>query len=255
MDNRNNIAFSNPLVMRVTRPAPCSYIRGMVEQRLASDISSRPECHDDLASAGFRRVENWVYRPICSHCQACQALRIPSGNTLKGNLMLSRGDKRILKKNSHITREILPNQATNEHFALFQKYLISRHGEGQMADMDFDSYATMVETSPIDTVLVEYRDGEDLFGVILVDLQKDGVSLVYSFFDPEKSAVSPGRFMILDCAAIAYQLGLTYVYLGYYIRDCNKMNYKAKFKQAEVFVYGSWQTLTETTPEPNYHVR
>ncbi len=246
MDNRNNIAFSNPLLMRVTRPAPCSYIRGMVEQRLASDISSRPECHDDLASAGFRRVENWVYRPICSHCQACQALRIPSGNANAGNLVMRKSDKRILKKNAHITREILPNQTTNEHYALFQKYLTSRHGDGQMADMDLNSYTTMVETSPIDTVLVEYRDGDDLFGVILVDLQKDGVSLVYSFFDPEKSTVSPGRFMILDCAAIAYQLGLPHVYLGYYIRDCNKMNYKAQFNGAEVFIDGSWQTLSKT---------
>ena len=229
--------------MRVTRPAPCSYIRGMVEQRLASDISSRPECHDDLASAGFRRVENWVYRPICSHCQACQPLRIPSGNTIDGHLIPSRSDKRILKKNSHITRHIQPNQATHEHYALFQRYLLSRHGNGQMADMDLDSYTTMVESSPIDTVLVEYREEEDLFGVILVDLQKDGVSLVYSFFDPEKSAVSPGRFMILDCAAIAHQLSLPYVYLGYYIRDCNKMNYKAQFKQAEVFIQGNWTLL------------
>jgi len=251
LDNRNNIAFSNPLLMRVTRPAPCSYIRGMVEQRLASDISSRPECHDDLASAGFRRVENWVYRPICSHCQACQPLRIPAGNGLNGDLILSRGDKRIMKKNRHITREILPNKATHDHFALFQKYLTSRHGDGQMADMDFDSYATMVETSPIDTVLVEYRDGDDVFGVILVDLQKDGVSLVYSFFDPEKSALSPGRFMILDCAAIAYQLSLPYVYLGYYIRDCNKMNYKAQFKRAEVFVHGNWQVLNGDDPLAN----
>ncbi|MGB2436991.1 MAG: hypothetical protein ACPH98_05425, partial [Candidatus Puniceispirillales bacterium] len=79
MNNRNDITFTDPLVMRITRPSPCSYLTGRVEQRLAADISSQPDNHDDLAKAGFRRVENWVYRPICAHCNACKPLRIPSG--------------------------------------------------------------------------------------------------------------------------------------------------------------------------------
>lgn len=246
MNNRNDISFTDPLVMRVTRPSPCSYLRGRVEQRLAADISSQPENHDQLAKAGFRRVENWVYRPICSHCNACKPLRIPSGNMTEGKLNITQSQRRIIKKNAHITRDLLHNIYLDEHFDLFQNYLESRHGDGQMADMDKNSYAAMITCSPIDTVLIEYRDDGKLYGVILVDIQDDGLSLVYSFFDPKKQHLSPGSFMILDCAAVAYHMNLPHVYLGYYIASSSKMNYKSKFKPAEILSNGRWVSITET---------
>ena len=114
-----------------------------------------------------------------------------------------------------------------------------------MADMDKNSYAAMITSSPIDTVLVEYRDNGELYGVILVDIQNDGLSLVYSFFDPAKQHLSPGSFMIMDCAAVAHHMGLPYVYLGYYIAASPKMNYKAKFKSAEILSNGSWIPLAD----------
>ena len=106
--------------------------------------------------------------------------------------------------------------------------------------MDYEHFALMIGSSPLDTILVEYRDGDRLFGVVLIDLQQDGLSMVYSFFDPAESARSPGRFLILDTAAIAYMLGLKYVYLGYYIGDSHKMNYKAQFAPAEIMHRGKW---------------
>lgn len=245
MNNRNDISFTNPLVMRVTRPSPCSYLQGRVEQRLAADIATQPDSHDDLAKAGFRRVENWVYRPICAHCQACKPLRIPSGNPAAGKLELTKSQRRVIRKNAHITRDLLHNRCFDEHYALFQRYLNSRHGDGQMADMDKNSYAAMITSSPIDTVLVEYRDNGELYGVILVDIQNDGLSLVYSFFDPAKQHLSPGSFMIMDCAAVAHHMGLPYVYLGYYIAASPKMKYKAKFKSAEILTNGSWTPLAD----------
>ncbi len=245
MNNRNDISFTDPLVMRVTRPSPCSYLHGRVEQRLAADIALQPDSHDDLAKAGFRRVENWVYRPICAHCQACKPLRIPSGNLAAGKLELTKSQRRVIRKNAHITRDLLHNRCFDEHYALFQRYLNSRHGDGQMSDMDKNSYAAMITSSPIDTVLVEYRDNGELYGVILVDIQNDGLSLVYSFFDPAKQHLSPGSFMIMDCAAVAHHMGLPYVYLGYYIAASPKMNYKAKFKSAEILSNGSWIPLAD----------
>ena len=161
-----------------------------MEQRLAADISSQPDNHDDLAKAGFRRVENWVYRPICAHCNARKPLRIPSGNSTEGKLDLTKSQRRIIRKNAHITRDLLHNICFDEHYALFQTYLESRHSDGQMADMDKNSYAAMI-ISPIDTVIIEYRDQGDLYGVMLVDIQDDGLSLVYSFFDPDKQHFPP----------------------------------------------------------------
>ena len=225
---------------RTTRPFPCSYIKGQVEQRLIVDLSTRPEAHEILAKAGFRRMDHWAYRPICAHCQACQAIRIPAGDGTGGALQLTRGHKRILRKNTQLTREILPNHPREDHFALFQTYQASRHGNGEMARMDYEHFALMIGSSPLDTILVEYRDGDNLFGVVLIDLQQDGLSMVYSFFDPAESARSPGRFLILDTAAIAYMLGFKYVYLGYYIRDSHKMNYKAQFAPAEIMHRGKW---------------
>lgn len=252
MNNRNDITFTDPLVMRITRPSPCSYLTGQVEQRLAADISSQPDNHDDLAKAGFRRVENWVYRPICAHCNACKPLRIPSGNITDGKLDLTKSQRRIIRKNAHITRDLLHNICFDEHYALFQTYLESRHSDGQMADMDKNSYAAMITSSPIDTVLIEYRDQGDLYGVMLVDIQDDGLSLVYSFFDPDKQHLSPGSFMIMDCAAVAYHMGLPYVYLGYYIAASHKMNYKSKFKPAEILSNGIWTPLSEANDSEQY---
>ena len=163
MNNRNDITFTHPLVMRITLIS-YSYLTGQVEQRLAADISSQPDNHDDLAKAGFRRVENWVYRPICAHCNACKPLRIPSGNSTEGKLDLTKSQRRIIRKNAHITRDLLHNICFDEHYALFQTYLESRHSDGQMADMDKNSFAAMITSS----LLIRYSSNTEIRVIYMV---------------------------------------------------------------------------------------
>ena len=244
MNQFRNLIFSDPIEFQITRPSSCPYLDGRTEQRLATDLSRHPQKHDVLAKAGFRRVENWVYKPVCKGCQECLPIRIAAGNGDDGALKLSRNQKRVLARNNDLERVILPNFSRDDHYEMFRNYLSSRHADGQMADMDEDSYEAMITSSPIDTVLVEYRAKGRLICAILVDLQQDGLSAVYSFFDPAETHRSPGTFMVLDCAALAYEMGLAYLYLGYYIAASQKMSYKARFSPAEVLVAGRWTQLT-----------
>lgn len=243
MDLHNKINVAVPLEFRITHPVPCPYLEGQMEQRLAANIGGRSDQHDALAQAGFRRVENWVYRPICANCSACLPLRIPSGNGKSGRLKLSRNQRRVQRRNQDLSRRILPNRSQVEHYKLFNKYLKHRHRHGQMVEMDTNSYTTMVCSSPIDTVMVEYGLGERLVAAIMLDVQKDGLSAVYSFFDPDLPERSLGTFMVLDIAAIALQMNLPYVYLGYYIEASPKMNYKRRFQPAEILKNGIWELL------------
>ena len=243
MNQQNRITFDQPLEFRVTRPMACPYLDKAMEQRLAADIGSVPNQHDTLAKAGFRRVENWVYKPVCQGCNACLPIRIPSGDGELGQLQISRNQRRVINRNKDLKRNILPNIATPEHYDLFSRYLNSRHHDGQMADMDEQAYTDMVASSPIKTVLVEYQDGEDTIGVMILDLQDDGLSAVYSFFDPDHDHRSMGTYMVLDAAALAYDMDLPYLYLGYYIKASRKMQYKSRFKPAQILSNGNWQAL------------
>ena len=234
-----------PIEFQITRPSPCSYLDGRSELRLVADISRHPHSHDSLARAGFRRVENWVYRPICRDCGACQPVRIPAGIDTPNGLILSRSQRRVLRRNQDLVRRVLPNTWHGEHYRVFRDYIQARHDGGNMTAMDPDHYNAMVATSPIETVLVEYRAGEegDVVAVIVVDIQADGLSAVYSFFDPEESARSLGTFMVLDLADMAHSMELDHVYLGYFVEGSPKMRYKARFRPAEVLSAGRWIPL------------
>jgi arginine-tRNA-protein transferase len=243
MDLHNEISIDVPLEFRITHPVRCPYLAGRMEQRLAANIDGYSAQHDALAQAGFRRVENWLYRPICSNCSACLPLRVHAGDGKRGEFKISRSQRRVLARNRDLMRRILPNKSQSNHYQLFVNYLTSRHHKGQMAGMDEDNYAIMVSSSPVDTVMVEYSLDNQPVAVILLDLQTDGLSAVYSFFDPNLSNRSLGIFMILDIAAIAFQMNLPFVYLGYYIEASAKMNYKRRFQPSEVLQNGIWQPL------------
>ena len=240
MTNLRKAGLLNPVEFQTTRPSKCSYLDGKIEQRLAADISSYPNRHDSLSRAGFRRVENWVYKPICAKCNACKPIRIAAGNGTYGRLQISRNQKRVLRRNADLTRNILPNYSKSEHFELFHRYLDTRHNDGQMAGMDETRYADMISISPIETVLFEYMFENQLVGVMLVDLQSDGLSAVYSFFEPDMEERSLGTFMVLDLAAAAAEMKLDYVYLGYFVSGSSKMEYKSRFTPAEIMEDGYW---------------
>ncbi len=240
MDQDKTLHQAIPLPMRLSMRSECPYLPGRVEQRVAVDIDDNPEAHDELARAGFRRVENWVYKPACPSCNACMPWRVNCEE-----LRISRNLGRIKRANQDLTRERFPIRPTAEHYNLFQRYIKTRHGDGQMAGMPQHDFVNMIENSPIETLLMNYRDSTGaLVGTVLTDVQSDGLSAVYSFFDPAQSARSLGTYMVLDLAECAHELGFKWLYLGYYVEDSQKMMYKARFRPAEVFVDGKWTPFT-----------
>ena len=225
-----------PLNLRITRSHECAYLENRAEQRLAADISEAPHLHDQLAESGFRRVENWVYRPVCSSCNACIPIRV---NAQK--FSMSKNIKRIITKNRHIQKCHLDNNADEEAYELFKNYLNSRHNDGQMATMSFSEFHSMIHNSPIDTFMIKYRDGNDeLIACILMDSQRDGLSAVYSFFNPNQEKQSIGTFLILDSILLTKELSKKWLYLGYLVKNSPKMAYKARFKPYQLYVNGKW---------------
>lgn len=225
----------------LTAPTPCPYLPGQLERKVFTrvDPSDGPGLNDALTHAGFRRSQSILYRPACERCSACKSVRIPVAE-----FEFSRSQRRILKRNSDLMVDIRPADATAEQFALLSRYLESRHGDGDMAGMHFFDYVGMVEDGMQRTHIAEYRDAAGkLAAAALVDELPDGFSLIYSFFDPDRSDLSPGNFMILDHVRRARLDSLPHVYLGYWVKGSAKMDYKARFSPLEVLEPAGWRRL------------
>jgi leucyl-tRNA---protein transferase len=200
--------------------------------------------HEDLAQRGFRRSQNIAYKPICEGCRACISVRVRVGDFVPSSSMT-----RVAAKNHDIQAEAVDPWATEEQFLLLRRYLDARHRGGGMSEMSMFDYVAMVEDSAVDTHLVEYRvrgaDGEPgpLAAVCLADTLSDGLSMVYSFFDPDLAARSLGTFMVLEHIARARAVATPYVYLGYYIQGSRKMEYKARFGPLEARMPGGWEAF------------
>ena len=196
------------------------------------------ELNDKLSKQGFRRSQNVLYRPSCAECSACMSARI---NVAK--FTETRSQRRVSKRAGHLVRRATSPWATEEQYDLFRKYLDGRHAAGGMADMDMFEFAAMVEETPIRLRLFEYTDDTGLIAVGLTDILDDGLSMVYSFFDPEREKLSLGTYLILDHIKVAQELNLPYIYLGYWVPGSPKMGYKANFAGLEVFRAGAWEPL------------
>ncbi len=229
----------------VTAPQPCPYLEGRLERKLFTALQGQnaQKLNDGLSQQGFRRSQNVLYRPSCADCSACLSARIDVSKFAP-----SKSQKRILKKNAYLQRRATSPWATEEQYELFRKYLDTRHADGGMADMDVFEFAAMIEETPIRSRLVEYSSSTDkeLIAVSLTDVLSDGVSMVYSFFDPDRHSDSLGKYMILDHVNIAQEAGLPYVYLGYWVPGSKKMGYKADFSGLEIYLNGQWQVLNTT---------
>ena len=210
-----------------------------------------PGLNDLLTHGGFRRSQSIAYRPACEACRACISVRV-----IVDEFKPSRGMQRVFERNGDIVGEMRALVPTSEQYAVFRAYLDSRHRDGGMADMTVLDYAMMVEDSHVKTRLVEYRKrGPDtsingrgsgaLLAVALTDVLSDGLSMVYSFFDPEAAARSLGTFMILDHIERAKRLNLPYVYLGYWVRGSRKMDYKGRFLPQQRLTPDGWARVTE----------
>jgi leucyl-tRNA---protein transferase len=232
-----------PQFFYTTAPLPCPYVPGRTERKVVTEITG-PDAdtlHDRLSRAGFRRSHNIAYAPVCPACQACVPIRIPV-MTFQPDRTL----RRIAKVNAMLEGFEVPARATAEQFQLFQRYQQARHGEGDMATMSFYDYRAMIEDTPIETFIVEFRDPDDrMVGTCLADKLGDGLSAVYSFFAPGLEKRSIGTYTILWLVERSKQLGLPYVYLGYWVPESRKMAYKSRFRPSEILIGGTWRILTD----------
>ncbi|MBI1418350.1 MAG: arginyltransferase [Limimaricola sp.] len=238
----------------VTAPQPCPYLDGRMERKLFTALQGddADRLNDTLSKQGFRRSQNVLYRPACAECSACLSARIDVNRFAP-----SRSQARVMKRNAWLDRRATSPWATEEQYRLFRGYLDSRHASGGMADMDLFEFAAMVEETPVRTRLIEYSDPRadrgaerGLYAVCLTDILDDGLSMVYSFFDPDLERASLGTYIILDHIAIARELELPYVYLGYWVPGSQKMDYKSKFAGVEVYHRGRWAPIGDTA---SYH--
>lgn len=231
----------------VTSPAPCPYLPGRSERKVFTELKGphADQLNEALGRIGFRRSQTVAYRPSCLDCQACVSVRVavrdfaPSGT-----------QKRILKRNSDLVTSECRPWATGEQFDLLRKYLGVRHPGGGMAAMDEIDYADMVEHTPVTSYVVEYREpGEGLMpgrlvGACLTDRQGDGLSMIYSFYDPEHEVrTGLGNYIILDHIRRAAEDGLGYVYLGYWVDGSDRMQYKIRYRPIEVLGREGWRRL------------
>ena len=226
----------------VTAPQPCPYLEGRMERKLFTALQGETatKLNNSLSGQGFRRSQNVLYRPSCADCAACMSARINVAD-----FSPSKGQRRTIKRNAGLARRATSPWATEEQYDLFRTYLDSRHADGGMADMDVFEFAAMIEETPIRSRVIEYHDKQtrDLIGVCLTDVLEDGVSMVYSFYCPDRPRDGLGNYIILDHIEIARSAGLPYVYLGYWVPGSPKMGYKAKFSGLEVYMGGAWQKM------------
>jgi arginine-tRNA-protein transferase len=225
----------------LTAPAACPYLPDRDERKVFTHIDGADgeALNDALTQAGFRRSQSIVYRPACENCDACLSARV-----VADAFTPSKSQQRAINRNRALTRETRPPAATDEQFALLRRYLESRHAEGGMTEMTFGDYAMMVADTPARTRITEYRDAErTLVAAALVDELSDGLSLVYSFFDPSLERRSLGSFVIVDHIRQANDAALPFVYLGYWVKDSPKMGYKKRFGPLEVLRPGGWTRL------------
>jgi leucyl-tRNA---protein transferase len=235
----------------LTPGGPCPYLPDRIERKVFARLTGplAQPLSEALTHSGFRRSQSIAYRPACEGCNACVSVRI-----VVDEFAASRSQKRIARRNADLVRADVAAEATREQFALLRTYLDSRHSGGGMSDMGLFDYVAMVEETPVNTHIVEYRRvGEDaklgaLVACALSDVLRDGLSMVYSFFHPGEDARSLGTAMILDHVAAARARGLPYVYLGYWVSGSDKMAYKARFGPLEALGANGWERLVMPSP-------
>jgi arginine-tRNA-protein transferase len=252
----------------LTAPSPCPYLPGKEERKVFTHLVGEraAELNDLLTQGGFRRSQSIAYRPACDACRACVSVRV-----VVAEFRPTRNMRRVLEQNRDIVSELHEAAPSSEQYSVFRAYLDSRHRDGGMADMTMLDYAMMIEDSHVSTRIVEYRRrthphpalprergrdreeagrGGELLSVALTDVLADGLSMVYSFFEPDEGARSLGTFAILDHIARARRMGLPYLYLGYWVKGSRKMDYKGRFLPQERLTPAGWARVERSFEAP-----
>ncbi|MDO9416019.1 arginyltransferase [Pararhizobium sp.] len=241
----------------LTAPATCPYLPQEMERKVFTHLvgDRAPELNDLLTQGGFRRSQNIAYRPACESCRACISVRI-----IVGEFQPTRSMRRVQAFNRDIVTAEYPAEPSSEQYTLFRKYLDHRHRKGGMSDMSVLDYAMMVEDTHVNTKIIEYRlrvEGAGiseqakgpLIAAALSDTMSDGLSMVYSFFDPQQMDRSLGTYMILDHIRRAQARGLPHVYLGYWVKGSRKMDYKTRFLPQEHLMARGWERYEASEQE------
>ena len=238
--------LKRPQFFFTTAPLPCPYLPDRLERKLVTELSGpgAEASHEALARSGFRRSHSITYAPACPGCKACVPVRVVAKDFQRRRTLA-----RQWKQNQDLIDIKVPARASTEQYELFARYQQSRHAGSDMALMCFSEYSAMVEDSPIDTFLVEFRDRTGmLVAVCLTDRTTDGLSAVYSFFDASGARDGLGNHVVLWLIEQARKLSLPYVYLGYWIANSAKMAYKARFQPLETLGPDGWAPLVVPSP-------
>ena len=233
----------------VTAPSPCPYLPGKSERKVFTELrgENADELNEALGRIGFRRSQTVAYRPSCLDCQACVSVRV-----VAPEFRPSSSQKRLIKANRDLVATDCRPWATEEQFELLQKYLSVRHPGGGMTHMEETDFADMVEHTPVTSTVIEYREPTEdgrpgrLVGACLTDVQADGLSMIYSFYDPDHAERSGlGPYIILDHMRLAAERGLPYVYLGYWVAGSDRMQYKVRFRPLERLARSGWERISD----------
>ena len=262
IETKDDVAFDIPFY--ITKPQICPYLPDRFERKIFTALEGENaiELNEKLTRLGFRRSQKIMYRPACAQCQSCISTRI-----VVRDFHFSKNQRKLLRRNQDISARFVDPIASSEQYDLFKDYIHNRHHDGSMADMGVLDYAQMVEHSAVKTKLREYRftsnapsasQNEDayaalpyrrkkyphpLIGVVLSDILSDALSMTYSFYDPYEAKRSLGRYMILEHIQTAKEMGLDYLYLGFWVKNSPKMDYKAHFHPLEGLSDKGWVRL------------
>ncbi len=223
-----------------TSPHPCSYLDDKKAITLFADPHSDIDLplYDKLTNMGFRRSGAYLYRPNCNHCKACVATRLPVAE-----FQPKRRHRRVLKANQSLSVSIVEPSFSQEHYDLYQRYISQHHADGDMYPPSPEQYQSFLISPWSKTKFVEFRMDSVLLAVAVMDYLQDGLSAIYTYFDPDYSKLGLGNYAVLWQIKQAQKSGLTYLYLGYWIKQCRKMSYKTQFRPAELYINQQWLRL------------
>ena len=239
-DSRQPSQDNKRLELFLSAPHPCNYLPDQHTVNLVADprITINTPLYSALVAQGFRRSGEFTYRPHCPHCKACVSMRLPVAE-----FHPRRSQRRIRKRNQDVRLQAHPAEFNPAHFELYRRYVNTRHPDGGMDNPEQEDFLRFLTAAQIDTTFYELRDADSLLGVAVVDRLRDGLSAVYTFFDPDQPQRSLGVLAILLLIDEVKRLDRQYLYLGYWIDGCDKMNYKTEYQPAEGFIDSSWTRL------------
>ena len=224
----------------LTAPYPCSYLpdREARSQVATPSFLITPQVYTELVQHGFRRSGTFTYRPHCDNCRECIPVRIDTAE-----FSANRSQRRSWKQHRELDATLHTLEDKAEYFALYQSYQNARHRDGGMDNDDQEQYRNFLLQSHVDSMLVEFREEGKLRMVSVVDVLADGLSSVYTFYDPDIAGSSFGTFNVLWQIELCRKLQLPYLYLGFWIKQSSKMAYKANFRPLQGLLQGTWQPL------------